>query len=202
MEKKNMVITRTYDDYSDARNAVEAVKKLGVSSDAISVVAARDHVEGARNGDADDVSSTGTGAGVGGALGGGAGLLAGLGMMAIPGVGPIVAAGWLAATAAGAAVGAAAGAAAGGLVDAMTDSGVPERDAHLYAEAVRRGGVLVSVRVMGVDEAAVTSALDSHNPADLSIRRDAWQQEGWTSYDPNAATYTPEQRRSERARYM
>jgi hypothetical protein len=197
-----MVITRTYDNYSDATAAVEAVKRLGVTSDAISVVAARDHVEDVRKDDESDMSATGTGAGVGGVLGGGAGLLAGLGVMAIPGVGPIVAAGWMAATAAGAAVGAATGAAAGGLVDAMTDSGVPERDAHLYAEAVRRGGVLVSVRAMGVDEAAVASALDSHNPADLAIREDAWQQEGWKSYDPAAPAYTEEQRRSERARYM
>jgi len=51
----------------------------------------------------------------------------------------VVAAGWLVATAAGAVVGAAAGGAAGGIVGALTNSGVPERQANVYAEGVRRG---------------------------------------------------------------
>src|SRR6202044_3420067 len=89
----------------------------------------------------------GVGAGIGAVAGGGAGLLAGLGIMAIPGVGPVVAAGWLVATAVGAVAGAAVGGAAGGLVGSLTSSGVPERDAHVYAEGVRRGGTLVSARV-------------------------------------------------------
>ncbi|MGF6178734.1 hypothetical protein ABIE33_007054 [Ensifer sp. 4252] len=60
--------------------------------------------------------------------------------MASPGVGPVVAAGWLAATAAGAI----AGSAVGGIIGALTDSGVPEEDAHVYAEGVRRGETLVT----------------------------------------------------------
>jgi hypothetical protein len=62
---------------------------------------------------------------------------------AIPGLGPVVAAGWLTATA----VGAAAGAATGGIVGALTEAGVSKDDASLYAEGVRRGGTLVSARV-------------------------------------------------------
>ena len=76
-------------------------------------------------------------------MGGTAGLPAGLGLLAIPGLGPVVAAGWLAATA----VGAAAGAATGGIVGALTEAGVSEEEAHSYAEGVRRGGTLVSARV-------------------------------------------------------
>src|SRR6185437_13482826 len=91
-------------------------------------------------------SGAGTGATTGAVLGGGAGLLAGLGMLAIPGVGPVVAAGWLVATLAGAGAGAAVGAAAGGLVGSLTAAGVPEREAHVYAEGVRRGSSLVTVR--------------------------------------------------------
>jgi hypothetical protein len=68
-------------------------------------------------------------------------LLAGLGLLA-PGLGPVVAAGWLAATA----VCAAAGAATGGIVGALTEAGVSKEDAPLYAEGVRRGGTLVSAR--------------------------------------------------------
>jgi hypothetical protein len=218
-----MIITRTYDSHVNAQEAVNAVKRLGVPADAISVIASRDHMEsydsdmssssrmttdGMRSDpdrheitEVDTSTATGTGAGVGGVIGGGAGLLTGLGLMAIPGVGPLVAAGWLATTAAGAAVGAAAGAATGGVIGMLTDSGIPERDAHTYAESVRRGGVLVSVRADGYDEAAITSALDSHDPADLTMRRDAWEQEGWTKYDPGAMPYTSDQIRSEQARY-
>ncbi len=62
--------------------------------------------------------------------------------LAIPGIGPIVAAGPLAATLAGAGV----GAVAGGLIGGLTRAGVPEDEANVYAEAVRRGGALVTVR--------------------------------------------------------
>ena len=95
------------------------------------------------------------GAGIGAAVGGIGGLLAGLGLIAIPGIGPVVAAGWLAATAAGAAGGALVGAAAGGLVGALTQAGVPENDAHVYAEGIRRGGTLVTAKV---DEPLVPTA--------------------------------------------
>ena len=81
-----------------------------------------------------------------------AGLLAGLGLLAIPGLGPVVAAGWLAATA----VGAAAGAATGGVVGALTEAGVSREDADSYAEGVRRGGTLVSARVADADDPAST----------------------------------------------
>ena len=75
------------------------------------------------------------------------GLLAGLGLLAIPGLGPIVAAGWLAATAVGAGIGAAGGAATGSLVGALKNSGHTEEDANVYSEGVRRGGTLVSAKV-------------------------------------------------------
>ena len=57
-----------------------------------------------------------------------------------------MAAGWLVSTLAGAVTGGAAGAATGGLIGSLTKSGVPEREAHVYAEGVRRGGSLVTVR--------------------------------------------------------
>lgn len=95
-------------------------------------------------GDADKATASGigTGASLGTVLGGGAGLLAGIGSLAIPGVGPIVAAGWLIATLTGAGV----GAAAGGLLGSLTGAGVDEADAKGYADHVGRGGTLVTVR--------------------------------------------------------
>jgi hypothetical protein len=182
-------ITRIYDHFTDARTVVQGLKSAGISDDTISVMVADDHPE------ADDLDTlrtsdiqtgTATGAGIGGALGGGAGLLAGLGMMAIPGLGPVVAAGWLASTAAGAVAGAVAGAAAGGIVDALTDSGVPNDEAQAYAEAVRRGAILVSVRPGEADEDRVRSIMDMHRPADLAQRRETWRGEGWTGYNGEA----------------
>jgi len=98
-------VSRVYDTYAQARDAVAAVEASGVPTDDLSVVANKYVSE--KYADVHEVPApAATGAGVGGALGGGAGLLAGLGLMAIPGLGPVVAAGWLAATAVGAAAGA------------------------------------------------------------------------------------------------
>ncbi len=96
-------------------------------------------------------------------LGGGAGLLAGLGMLAIPGIGPVVAAGWLVATALGAGV----GAASGGLLGSLIGAGVAETDAHTYAEGVRRGGTLVTVRAEGNQSAMVEAILAKHAAVDI-----------------------------------
>jgi hypothetical protein len=79
---------------------------------------------------------------VGAVVGGAAGLLAGIGLMAIPGVGPVVAAGWLVATL----TGAAAGGATGGIIGALTQAGVSKEDADVYAEG-RGAAVPWSVRV-------------------------------------------------------
>ena len=93
-----------------------------------------------RDGVDDRAEGAGKGAGIGATAGGVVGLLTGLGLLAIPGVGPVVAAGWLVATAAGAAV----GGTAGGIIGALTQAGTSEEDAYIYAEGVRRGGTLVS----------------------------------------------------------
>jgi hypothetical protein len=69
------------------------------------------------------------------------GLVAGLAALAIPGVGPIIAAGPIFTALTGAGI----GAAAGGLIGALANTGMPEEDARIYAEEVRRGGVLVIV---------------------------------------------------------
>jgi hypothetical protein len=199
----NPTITRTYDRYVDARGAVHAVKEVGVLDEDISVVANSDHPDADAVDDIKGETSTaGAGAGVGATLGGGAGLLAGLGLMAVPGVGPIVAAGWLASTAAGAVAGAITGAAAGGIVDALTDDGVPETEAQAYAEAVRRGGILLSVKTTPENEADVIAALDNNRPIDLALRRGDWERDGWKDYDPASPAYSPDEAMNERNRYL
>lgn len=102
-------VTGLFDDYSDAREAVSDLETAGVPSDDISIVANNTGDRYSSDG-SNAAEGAGAGAGLGAAGGGVVGLLTGLGLMAIPGVGPVVAAGWLASTAAGAAAGAIAGA--------------------------------------------------------------------------------------------
>jgi hypothetical protein len=166
-------ITRSYESYEDALVVVTKLENAGVASADISLVASR--VD-------DDDSTTGEAAGIGGLAGGAAGLLAGLGMIAIPGIGPVVAAGWLVTTAAGAAV----GALAGGVISTLTTAGVDEIDAHYYAETVRRGGSVVSVRATDEQVPTVEAIMDGATPIDMYERRAAYEREGWTQFDENA----------------
>ena len=87
------VISYLYDDYDQARRAVEALENSGFSSDEVSLVARAQ--DGTITVEDNDASGAATGAGVGGLAGAGAGILASLGMIAIPGIGPLVAAGML-----------------------------------------------------------------------------------------------------------
>ena len=166
-------ITRLYDSRTDALEAAHELERMGIPVDDISIIASNKdkwfdgkksdgmRTKHDRDGDKRDDRAEGAvkGAATGGIIGAGAGLLAGLGLLAIPGIGPVVAAGWLAATATGAAVGAVGGGAIGGLVTALVEAGVPEEDAHVYSEGVRRGGTLLTVRVDDEEASRVESAL-------------------------------------------
>ena len=91
---------------------------------------------------------TASGAGVGGLLGGALGWLAGIGSLAIPGVGPFIAAGPIMAALGGAAV----GATVGGIAGALIGMGIPEIEAKRYEGKVRGGNLLVAVHVDSGDE--------------------------------------------------
>jgi hypothetical protein len=200
-------LTRLYDDHDDAVHVVQALEQTGVPHADISLVANNADTRyggdgasgtGLTSGDPGQGASTGggTGASLGTVLGGGAGLLAGLGMLAIPGVGPIVAAGWLVATLTGAGI----GAAAGGLFGSLTGAGVSEADAHTYAEGVRRGGNLVTVRADDTMAGTVNAVLDGRTPVDPVARRTEYEQGGWKGFDPAAPAYTTDQVVTERKR--
>ncbi|WP_438618907.1 general stress protein [Oryzifoliimicrobium ureilyticus] len=83
-------VTGLFDDYSDASAAVSAMESAGVSSNDISIVS--NNADGRYADKSNAAKGAGTGAGIGAAVGGAGGLLTGLGLMAIPGVGPVVAA--------------------------------------------------------------------------------------------------------------
>ena len=203
----SIVITRLFDTYEQAAQAVAELESSGVPHSDISIVAnnaegrlgdtsrstitssAADVDRGVDRGvdrDHDAGTGAGTGATIGTVLGGGAGLLAGLGMLAIPGVGPVVAAGWLIATAVGAGV----GAGAGGLLGSLVGAGVDEADAHVYAEGVRRGGTLVTARVNEAQRANVEAILSRYSGVDANTRGNEYRAGGWERFDDTAPAYT------------
>ncbi len=187
-------ISRVYDTYDQARHAVEATEAASFPGAQISLVANK--YVSTEFADVEETSAPATGAGIGGMLGGSTGLFAGLGLLAIPGLGPVVAAGWLAA----AAVGAAAGAAAGGLVGALVGAGLSHDEANAYTETIRRGGTLVSVRVRPADIARVRAILERFRPVDTDLRIEAYRREGWTGFDSAAPPYRPSEREIDRIR--
>jgi uncharacterized membrane protein len=176
MASSTHVVTHLYDTYDHAASIVRDLEAAGIASADISILANRgDDAE-------ETMSGAGTGATLGAAVGAGAGLLAGLGLMAIPGIGPIVAAGWLASTA----VGAATGLAAGGIIGSLTDLGVSEDDAHVYAEGIRRGGTLVSVRTSSVPRTTVVAIMNKYTPVDAVERAAEYRKEGWNRFEDRA----------------
>ena len=196
-------IARMYDSYDDAKAVVHDLEGAGVPHSEISLIAnadahGRSSAPSAVSGGGDhpldpaDRDDTDAGAGgkrgavLGGVLGGGAGLLAGIGALAIPGVGPVVAAGWLVATLAGAGI----GAASGGLVGSLTGAGVNRDEAHVYAEGVKRGGSLVTVRADEADAARFEAILAKRGSGDWQQRRSSYGSD-WKGFD-ETSTRLPE----------
>jgi hypothetical protein len=182
-------VVALFDNLDTAQTAVKELLNNGFARDDISVVRTNqqgDYTSGntVEPGEG-DASGAAAGAGIGAVLGGLAGLLVGLGALAIPGIGPIIAAGPIATTLAGAGI----GAATGGLVGALADTGIPEKEAGAYAEGVRRGGTLVTVRANADEITRATEVLNRFTPVDINQRAGEWQSSGWSGYDANAGPY-------------
>ena len=192
-------ITALFDTYDHAASAVRAVRDAGIPSADISMIA--NNVAGELDADSHAEEGAAAGAGVGAVAGGGAGLLAGLGAVAIPGIGPVIGGGWLLATAVGALAGAAVGGAAGGLLGALANAGVPEEEAHVYAEGVRRGGTLVSVRADDSRADSIAAILSHAEGVDIDARKADYIAEGWRGFDEEAPAYSEEQIRDYRTAY-
>lgn len=171
-------ITRSYETYEAARRVVDDLQAAGFPAANISLIG--------RHASTDN-SNAGEGAGIGAALGGAAGLLAGLGLLAIPGIGPVVAAGWIASTAAGAA----AGGVTGGIIGAFTSAGEDEESANYYAETVRRGGSVVSVKAHEDQAPAAEAIMDGAMPIDRDARLADYRNEGWSRFDERGEPYRP-----------
>lgn len=210
-------LTRLFDSRSDVEGAVRALEGMGVPRDDISLVASNaDDMRGSGLGHTTAASADGVadaashpdhdgdvsrGTSTGALLGGAGGLLAGLGLLAIPGLGPVVAAGWLLSTAAGAGIGAVGGAATGGIVGALKGAGHTDEEAHVYSEGVRRGGTLLSARVADALGEQAAAALTPYNGVDAATRGADYRASGWSTFDEKATPYSAEEIATERNRY-
>jgi uncharacterized membrane protein len=172
-----ITLSRLYADGAVARAVVDELKAAGLPEDDIGIIApsqslarrmenadlenAGDMVDRDRDRRDDRGQTVNRSAGIGAALGGAAGLLAGLGAFVLPGIGAVVAAGWLASALAGAV----AGGAAGGVVGALIEAGISENDAAGYAEGVRHGQTLVTIRATSQDREFYEDILASKGAA-------------------------------------
>ena len=144
------IVSAVFDSREEAERALNELRSAGIDQDSISIIGRHgeqndsDSIDGDR-GDSDDVNGSGAAKGaIGGAIGGG---LLGIAALAIPGVGPLAAAGAIASGAipGAAAIGAGVGAAAGGLSGLLTNHGVSDEDAHYYEDRIHQGGIFLSV---------------------------------------------------------
>jgi hypothetical protein len=186
-------IVALYEDFDTARRAVEALTDGGFPREGVSLIASEKgaatvteylHRSGDVALDDEDNVTAGEGAGFGAVVG----ALVGLGVALIPGIGPVLAAGPLAA-ALMAGIGAAAGAATGGIVAGLADFGVPEGEAEMYAEGIRRGAALVSVTADTAHLPMVEDTLNRFNPVDLDERATGWRAAGWGESDTESSPY-------------
>jgi len=169
--------------YSSLETAVAVVNDLvnaGFHRNSISIVANDPDEKYAGYVDHDTAADgAAAGAGMGAVIGGIGGLLLGLGALAIPGIGPVIAAGPLAATLAGAGV----GAVTGGIIGALVDMGVPKESAEAYAESVHRGNTLVVAQVEDNRANEATRIMQRQGLVDIERQAADWRSSGWKGFD-------------------
>lgn len=169
MSKSVFAITSTYER---AEQMVSALQTVGFASSDISVL--MPNTEGRH--DVGHVKATkapegaATGAASGGIAGGVIGLLAGIGALAIPGVGPLIAAGPIM----GALSGAAVGATAGGITGALVGLGIPELEAKRYEEKLKTGNYVLAVHVAdGVERDRAKEIFEDADADEVFVSTDA-----------------------------
>ena len=172
MSSKNVAVFGIYATPSTAEAAVDHLIANGFTNSAISVLLPDDESTRAfaHEKSTKAPEGTATGAVTGGVVGGTLGLLAGIGALAIPGVGPLIAAGPIVATLAGAG----AGGAVGGMVGALVGMGIPEYEAKRYEGAVKGGGTLLSVHCDTSEQVdAAKASLKNTGARDISSSSEA-----------------------------
>lgn len=184
-----------YESMSEAQQVVNELVRAGYDRNQISLVANDREGKYAQTLDKDKVEAdseteapedAAKGAVAGGILGGIIGVVLGLGALAIPGIGPAIAAGPIISGLIGAGV----GAAGGGLLGALVGMGIPKEEAGYYAEGVRRGGTIVAVNARDDQVEHASDIMERHGPINVEERAAEWRGGGWTGYDPNAEPHS------------
>jgi hypothetical protein len=172
MSSKNTAVFGIYATPGTAEAAVDHLLAKGFTNSAISVLLPDDDSTRAFAHEKNTKAPEGATAGVttGGIIGGTLGLLAGIGALAIPGVGPLIAAGPIMASLAGLGV----GGAVGGMVGALVGMGIPEYEAKRYEGAVKGGGTLLSVHCDTSEQVdAAKTALKETGARDIAATGEA-----------------------------
>ena len=200
-----------FDDFQDAQSVVQDLTNAGFRREDISIAANK--TASGYTGNGSDLNATGDkgghavgkDAGVGAGVGGVVGLLVGLGLLTVPGIGPVLAAGPIAAalgaTVGSTVVGAGVGAVAGGLIGGLTHVGVPKEHAEYYAEGVRRGGTLVTVDAPDNRAQDAVDIMNGNNAVDIDTRGAAYRSGGYTGYNESASPYAMQDITRERETY-
>jgi hypothetical protein len=203
-----ITIYRLYDSYADASRVIIELEVAGVPRSETGVISNNSDAwyratESTNVVPLQKQSASGEtapddkfeGAAIGAAIGATAATAASLvTMLMLPGIGAVVAAGWLAAMLGSMAI----GGMTGGLLGALTNAGISEDDAHVFVEGVRRGGTLVAARVSPADVLRIEPIMN-RSTVKLQERCELYRRSGWQAFDPNAIPYTADQVRSERA---
>ena len=184
-------VAAVFPTLAEAENVARGLRNLGIPSQAIHVAAGNDksrHEEYIRKARAEE-TRTATAAATGASIGASMGFVAGLAMLVIPGVGPIIAGGAILTVLTGLSI----GAAGGGLIGAFANMGISHDEAHLYEEAVRRGKVFVAVQVSEEMEPEAIRLMAEQGGRDINDEAEAWQASGWKHPYPNDSTLTASQ---------
>ncbi|KRQ09108.1 hypothetical protein ACNJX9_12505 [Bradyrhizobium sp. DASA03076] len=199
-------VCRFYDDYADGNRVILSLDIEGgpvsdaslvsnncdawyIGAVASNLVPLRKHSETTVAGPS--IKDASAGAGGGATVGTAARLIT---MLVVPGIGPVVGVGWLAAILGGMA----AGGVTGGLLSALTNAGINEEGAHVLVEGVRRGGTLVAARAAQEDVPRIEPLMNCR-AVNLEERSEIYRKAGWLAFDPKAPPYTADQVRCERA---
>jgi len=163
---------------AEVERAVRELERAGIPNEAISIIAGdeagrhKEYLEKSQLA----ARSAGAAAASGASFGGGVGIIASLVVLAIPGVGPIIAGGAIATVLTGLGI----GAASGGLISAFHNMAIPHEEAPLYEEAVRRGALMVVAEVSDPMEREAVELMAGNGGRDLRDVVDTWKAAGWS----------------------
>lgn len=187
-------LSALYSTYDEAKRVMDELNNAGFSREDVSIIA--NDVSGKYSGTVEvrkeEAVTGGEGAGFGATIGSIVGVGFGLGALAIPGIGAVIAAGPL--LAALGVVGGIAGGATGGLVGALVKTNkITEEDAAIFAEGVRRGNALVIVSSRDEDVVKAQDIMGRESALNIRQLAENWRSSGWNSFDDKSTPYSPDE---------